>query len=112
MEYEQTHIHFLKNTDLRYSFFILDQFHRELGYIFSFLDKGHLIIKSLLLLPEARGSRVSSALLHHSVLRGVADGITRAGGALVRKGNISEYFFKNIGTAYETHHYSLLCYTL
>jgi hypothetical protein len=112
LEYEQTHIFFLKDTNLKYSFFILDQNQNEIGYVFSFLDKEHLIIKSILLLPEARGARVSSALLHRSVLEGVKDGIIKAGGALVRKGNVSEYFFKNIGTPYEIHNYTLLCYTL
>ncbi len=107
-EYIQSHIHFLKNTNFQYSYFIMDNDNRELGYVYSFIDEDRLIIKSLLVDPAARGARISSALAHASIKQAKKNGISLICGACVRKGNVSQHLFDHLGTPERVHEYALL----
>ncbi len=107
-EFKLTYLNALRNKDLTYSFVISNTEDIDLGFIYAFLDQDYLIIKSLLVDPLYQGAQLSSALLHKALKEARADGYNAMAGALVRKGNISEYFFENAGKPYSTHHYSLL----
>lgn len=108
-QYKNTHILGLKGFDFQYSFFILDENGEELGYVFSYPDHDNrIIIKSLVMNPKARGARLSSALVHASMKQAKANGLQRACGACVRKGNVSEHFFDHLGEKERVHEYVLV----
>lgn len=112
-EYKNTHILALKGFDFQYSFFIMDQSGKELGYVFSYPDTDNrIIIKSLVMDPAARGARLSSALVHASMKQARKNGIVLACGACVRKGNISEHFFDHLGEKEMVHEYTLVSKSL
>lgn len=112
-QYEMTHILALKDFDFQYSYFILDQNGKELGYVFSYPDHDkRIIIKSLVMDPNARGARLSSALVHMSIKQAKENGIKLACGACVRKGNISEHFFDHLGDKERVHEYTLVSKSL
>lgn len=112
-QYENTHILALKDFDFQYSFFIMDSSAKELGYVFSYPDSDNrIIIKSLVMDPNARGARLSSALVHASMKQAHENGLVKACGACVRKGNISEHFFDHLGEKERVHEYTLVSKSL
>jgi N-acetylglutamate synthase-like GNAT family acetyltransferase len=57
--------------------------------------------------PALQGAHLASALLHRSLMVADEEGIKRSAGAMVRKGNVSEFFFKHLGVPEKTHTYGL-----
>lgn len=107
-EYEQTYIKFINQDNLDLSFFICDENKKELGYVYCLTEGEYFVIKSLLIMPSAQGAQLSSALVHKALKNAKEKGFIKGAGAMVRKGNISEFFFKNIGTASHSHTYTLV----
>jgi hypothetical protein len=111
-EYIKTHIQATKHIDLKYSFFVLDENQKEIGYVFSFVDHGLFVVKSILMNPKTQGARLASSLVHRSLMVAKDDGLSEVCGAMVRKGNISQHFFDHLGVTKETHEYSMLSKSL
>jgi hypothetical protein len=107
-EYVGTHIKALDGFDFQYSFWVMDPTGNELGYVFSYPDEDRIIIKSLVMDPNSRGAKLSSALVHRSLLQGYNNGLIKACGACVRKGNVSEHFFDHLGQKEHEHLYTLV----
>lgn len=107
-QYRNTHIRAISGTDLSLSFFIMDAEEVERGYVYAFENNGFLIIKTILIDPEARGASLSSAMLYESLKQATQKGISKTAGALVREGNISEQFFKTLGEPLVEHRYNML----
>jgi hypothetical protein len=108
-EYVGTHIRALDGFDFKYSFWILDSEGKEWGYVFSYPDHDErMIIKSIVMVPDKRGAKLSSALVHRSLLSSHENGIIKGCGACVRKGNISEHFFDHLGEKEKEHLYTLV----
>ena len=84
---------------------------RLAGFVFAFVDDGAVVIKTIAVIPEERGKRLSTALTH-LVLTGAADrGHRKLISALVRRGNTSEFLSRPHlvpGLATWTHEYVLL----
>ena len=81
---------------------------KELGYVFSYPDQDRFIIKSLVMDPSARGAKLSSALVHKSLVQAYTNGYVKACGACVRKGNVSEHFFDHLGVKERENLYTLV----
>lgn len=107
-QYESLHIKAVKALDLRYSFFIMGPDGEKAGYVFSFVEKDHLIVKSMLMSPKFQGARLASALLHASLKAGRENGFKRTVGAMVRKGNVSEHFFDHLQKPVSKNEYVML----
>lgn len=107
-EYVSTHIKALDGFDFQYSFWIMDSNGQELGYIFSYPDEDRIIIKSLVMDTIARGAKLSSALVHKSLMQAYDNGFVKACGACVRKGNVSEHFFDHLGVKERENLYTLV----
>lgn len=107
-EYVGTHIKALDGFDFQYSFWIMDPEGNEVGYVFSYPDEDRIIIKSLVMDPSARGAKLSSALVHKSLMQAYKNGFVKACGACVRKGNVSEHFFDHLGVKEREHLYTLV----
>ena len=103
----KTHIIPLRGHDLQYCSVIYKE-DKVYGWIFSFDDNQRIIIKTILIDPDTRQEGLASAMLHETLRRGAINGIKRYAGALVRKGNESEYFFRTLGTPEFQHTYKLL----
>jgi hypothetical protein len=106
-QYEATHIKAILGQDLKYSLFIISPDGRELGYLYTFIDQGLIVVKSILTQDDQQGAGFASALLHESFLRAKADGFVNGVGATLRKGNISEKFFNYMGPNSKEHEYYL-----
>lgn len=105
--YKNTIYNFLNDDLLRYTY-LLRKHGKDLAYSYCFVDENNtIIVKSILTLPEARSSGISSALIYKSLYKARQDGITKAAGALVRRGNISEKFFNHLDKAEFEHTYCL-----
>lgn len=61
------------------------------GFVFVFLDRGDVVIKTIAVKPEARGRHVSTALIHAVLQAAAARGCKSIVSALVRQGNTSEF---------------------
>ena len=61
------------------------------GFVFVFLDRGDVVIKTIAVTPEARGRHVSTALIHAVLQAAAARGCKSIVSALVRQGNTSEF---------------------
>jgi GNAT superfamily N-acetyltransferase len=61
------------------------------GFVFVFIDRGDVIIKTIAVGPEARGKHVSTALIHLVLARAAERGYKTIVSALVRCGNTSEF---------------------
>jgi GNAT superfamily N-acetyltransferase len=107
-QYEKTHIQSVKNSNLDYSFFILNAEGEEVGYVYGVVEERVGIIKSLLIDPSAQGAKLSSALVYKAFERLRADGFIESAGAMVRRGNISEQFFRYLGDTARTHEYEMV----
>ena len=64
---------------------------RLVGFIFAFRQASEMVIKTVAVIPAARGSRLSRALVHFAVKAAAEAGIHTFISALVRRGNTSEY---------------------
>lgn len=108
-QYELTHIRALEGFNFQYSFFLLNPKGEEIGYVFSYPDKDNrLIVKSIVMNPNFRGAKLSSALVHATVAKAKENGLTKVCGACVRKGNVSEHFFDHLGEKEKIHEYTLV----
>lgn len=107
-QYVNLHVKAVRSLDMSYSFFVCDSSANEIGYVFAFPEKGSLIIKSILMDPSAQGARLASALVHASLKAARENGIIKAIGAMVRKGNVSEHFFDHLQTPIAKHEYEIL----
>lgn len=107
-QYKATHIKAVENSDLQYSFFITTPDGKEAGYLYCFVEEDHLIVKSMLMDPSFQGARLASALLHASLKQARENGIIQTVGAMVRKGNISEYFFDHLQKPVSKNEYVML----
>jgi hypothetical protein len=86
--------------------FALDPAGREVGFFFCFPDGEYLVMKSVGVLPEARGRGLSNATLHQILSTGAARQLEKAITALVRSGARSESYAKK-ATALWKHEYAL-----
>lgn len=108
-QYELTYVLSSRSLDLQYSFFLINPAGQEVGYLFAYLDSQQsFVIKSLIVHPDYRGGRLSSALVHRTLMQGVKNGIKDGCGACVRRGNVSEYFFHHLGERDKEHLYTLV----
>lgn len=78
----------------------------DVGFFFVFADADQLILKSIAVVPEARGKGLSNALMHLSVKQGIARGLKCAVSALVRSGAQSESYAKKAKFTWK-HEYAL-----
>ena len=69
------------------------------GFLFSFLDKDQIVIKTIAVSPELRGLHLSTALIHLTLKVAHGRGIKKYISALVREGNSSEHLFNSRTTA-------------
>lgn len=92
--------------DLSYCFFTLNPDGEEVGFIFCFLDKDYLILKSMTVLPDYRGLGLSNALTHVAGRLASKKGFLKFVSALVRKGAQSESYSRKAETLW-IHRYSL-----
>ena len=72
--------------DPKYTYFLTDN-GREVGFIMAYPHKNQLILKTIALLPEYRGRRLSSLLLKPVHEQSAKDGLTTAIYGMVRVGN-------------------------
>ena len=79
---------------------------KTIGYISTFLEQGNTVMKTIALLPEGRGLRLSNALFYQGVFQGKLKGSTGIVPALVRNGIQSESYCKNQKTLWK-HRYAL-----
>lgn len=107
-QYKALHIKAVESQDLQYSFFISTPEGKEAGYLYCFVEDGHLIVKSMLMDPDFQGARLASALLHASLKQARKNGILKAVGAMVRKGNVSQHFFDHLQTPVARNEYVML----
>lgn len=90
------------------TYFVLDATGREVGFVFAFIDRGYLVVKTIAVRPDFRDRRLATALTH-LVFRDAAErGLQKAISALVAQGNTSEF----IAARHEAirawrHHYAL-----
>lgn len=61
------------------------------GFVFVFIDRGDVIIKTIAVGREERGQQLSTALMHVVLAEAHARGLTTIVSALVRRGNTSEF---------------------
>jgi GNAT superfamily N-acetyltransferase len=106
--YEKMILQNVPTHKFKHSFFISDKNGKELGYLFAFIENNFLIVKSLLIHPSVQGARLSSALIHRSMIEARNDGFFPAVGAMVRRGNKSELFFKHLQEPVEINTYVML----
>lgn len=81
------------------------------GFVLSFADGDAIVCKTIAISPTARGHRLSTALLHLTVMEGAARGLNTFVSALVRGGNVSESLlgpFAEHCASQERHEYVLL----
>lgn len=64
---------------------------RLVGFIFAFRQASEMVIKTVAVMPAARGTRLSRALVHFAVKAAAEADIHTVISALVRRGNTSEY---------------------
>lgn len=64
---------------------------RLAGFVFAFPDRNALVVKTIAVDPNARGQRLSSALLHPVFQVAAENGITKVISALIREGNTSMF---------------------
>jgi GNAT superfamily N-acetyltransferase len=95
-----------KKLDLSLCYFALEASGREVGFVFNFIDQGYFVIKSIVLLPEARGQGVSNAMLHLAASEAHARGVSKSIGALMQDGNPSEALIRKDPPLW-THRYAL-----
>lgn len=105
-QYKNTHLASLKGADLRYSAFIEND-ERKWGYIFNIPSGDYVIIKTILVSPLCRAGGIGSALLYETLNKGRIDGFTKLIGAMVREGNASQHFFKNVSPPDQVNQYLL-----
>jgi GNAT superfamily N-acetyltransferase len=103
-----------RKLDLSYCNFLLDPEGKEVGYLFAFFDgqnKDHFVIKTMTLLPEARGKGLSNALVCHAFRQGRDNGSKRTIHAMVRSDAQSRSYGRHVSIDWE-HHYLLVEKTL
>ena len=61
------------------------------GFVFVFIDRGDVVIKTIAVRPDARSRHVSTALIHAVLQAAAARGCKSIVSALVRQGNTSEF---------------------
>ncbi len=83
-----------KPLDLSLSLFICNSEGKDVGFFFNFLDSGYSVMKTIALLTEARGLRLSNALIHASFKEAFARGVNQSVAALIRDGLQSESYSK------------------
>ncbi len=96
--------------DLRHGFFLLDPSGKEVGYLFAFFDgpnQDHFVIKTMTLLPEARGLGLSNALVCNAFRLGRDHGSKRTIHAMMRSDAQSRSYGKHVTIDWE-HHYLLM----
>ncbi len=64
---------------------------RLVGFIYAFRHGAEMVVKTVAVAPAARGSRLSTALVHFAAKVAAEAGIHTVISALVRRGNTSEY---------------------
>ncbi|MEI6882764.1 MAG: hypothetical protein WCK82_15700, partial [Bacteroidota bacterium] len=78
----------------KYCLFIVDPDGKEVGYGFTFEDKGHLIWKTLAVIPSEHGKGLSNFFMHASAEQGLDDGIKYVVAALVKEEGASDFTVK------------------
>ncbi|MEX1100072.1 MAG: hypothetical protein WEB87_06580 [Bacteriovoracaceae bacterium] len=107
-QYQNIHLKAVENSDMQYSFFIMDPSGAEIGYIFAFIEKDYHIIKTMLIDPKKQGARLASAMVHVTQKQARKNGFIKCVGAMVRKGNVSQHFFDHLQTPEESSEYTLV----
>jgi GNAT superfamily N-acetyltransferase len=103
-----------RKLDLGYCNFLLDAEGKEVGYLFAFFDgqnKDHFVIKTMTLLPEARGKGLSNALVCNAFRQGRDNGSRRTVHAMMRSDAQSRSYGRHVSIDWE-HHYLLVEKTL
>jgi GNAT superfamily N-acetyltransferase len=77
-----------------FSFFILNPTGEEIGYFFLFPESGHLVWKTLAILPEYQGAGLAAFGIHHALTLASGHGIQKVVSALIRNGAQSEHLLK------------------
>lgn len=95
-----------QKADLSMARFAVNPAGKEVGFFFTFRDGDSFILKTVAVLPEARGFGISNALAHDGALAARAQGATRATTALIRNGIQSETLNRKSAPLWE-HHYAL-----
>jgi GNAT superfamily N-acetyltransferase len=73
-----------------FSFFLLNPEGVEVGYFFLFPDQGHVVWKTIAILPEYQKAGLAGFGIHHAVALAQEKGISRVVAALIREGAPSE----------------------
>lgn len=89
-QFTHLYVPMAQKSDMSYAHFAVDPTGNEVGYFFCFLDQNYLVLKSVGLLPEARGHGLSHALTYHAFNKAKQQGIEQFVTALVKEGAASE----------------------
>lgn len=112
--FRELYVPIARKLDMSYSNFLLDADGKEVGYLFAFFDgqqKDHFVIKTLTLLPEARGKGLSNALVCNAFRQGRDNGSRRTIHAMMRADAQSRSYGRQVSIDWE-HHYFLVEKTL
>ncbi|NDD91788.1 hypothetical protein EBZ37_06860 [bacterium] len=96
---------------LRYSRFIVSPEGQTVGFSFNFVQDQRLILKTIAILPAARGLGLSNAAMFPGVEQALQEGVSQWVTALVRKGAQSESYGR-YSTPLWRHEYALFSKTL
>lgn len=105
----------IANKQHQHAYMVINSEGKEVGFVFAFEDviehEKYLVIKTLAILPEARGMGISNALTHLVLKDGIANGATYGIAATVRAGIQSESYARK-GSFYWKNEYALFKKTL
>ena len=79
----------LKRGELILSTMISDAHGKNVAFMFSFLEKDSIVMKTTAVLPEARGKGLSNAVLYFMIQAAMARGIFKIIHPLIQSGNLS-----------------------
>lgn len=104
--FRQLYVPIANKIDMSLARFVSDPEGKAVGFFFIFEDQGYMVLKSVAVLPEARGKGLSNALIHSSSIEAQKRGLDRIIVALVKSGAQSESYEKKCAPMWR-HEYAL-----
>lgn len=111
--FRELYVPIANKVDVSLARFVLDPAGKEVGFCFAFADRadsgadqGQLVIKSIAVLPEARGRGLSNAFVHDCCREALTRGLDVFVSALMRSGAQSESYSRK-GQEVWRHEYAL-----
>lgn len=104
--FRELYVPIAKKMDFSHCCFALDSTGKEVGFFFGFLEGDNFVIKTITVLPEARGQGLSNSMVHYAARSAFERGIDKYIVALVREGIRSESYAKK-GNVTWVHEYEL-----